>query len=80
MKAHIDIECTPEEARAFLGLPDVRAMQEALTQEMRERLLAAMRASDPETLMKTWMPAGVAGIEQWQKIFWQAFNKRPDAG
>ena len=23
MKVHVEIECTPEEARTFLGLPDV---------------------------------------------------------
>jgi hypothetical protein len=79
MKVRVDIDCTPEEARAFLGLPDVSVMQEALIKEMQDRLLAAMRAADPETLMKTWMPAGIAGLEQWQKLFWQAFNKKPEA-
>jgi hypothetical protein len=77
MKATVDIDCTPEEARRFLGLPDVKEMQEALTKEMQDRLLAAMRSMDPESLMKTWMPAGISGLEQWQKMFWQAFNKRP---
>ncbi|WP_420846806.1 DUF6489 family protein [Microvirga tunisiensis] len=28
MKITMDVECTPEEARAFLGLPDVKPMQE----------------------------------------------------
>ena len=78
MKVRVDIDCTPEEARSFLGLPDVGPMQETLTKEMQDRLLSAMRSMDPETLMKTWMPAGIAGLEQWQKMFWQAFNKRPE--
>jgi len=24
--------------------------------------------------MKTWMPAGMAGLEQMQKMFWQQFG------
>jgi len=78
MKVRVDIDCTPEEARSFLGLPDVGPMQATLTKEMQDRLLSAMRSMDPDTLMKTWMPAGIAGLEQWQKMFWQAFNKRPE--
>jgi hypothetical protein len=29
---------------------------------------------DPETLIKTWMPAGVQGMEQLQKMFWSQFS------
>jgi hypothetical protein len=28
MKIKLDIDCTPEEMRAFFGLPDVKPMQE----------------------------------------------------
>lgn len=79
MKIHIDIECTPEEARTFMGLPDVAPMQEAVMKEMQDRLMAAMRAMDPETLMKTWLPAGISNLEQMQKMFWQQFAE-PTAG
>ena len=30
MKITMNVDCTPEEARAFLGLPDVKPMQEQL--------------------------------------------------
>jgi Family of unknown function (DUF6489) len=30
MKINVEIDCTAEEARAFLGLPDVQPMQEQL--------------------------------------------------
>ncbi len=73
MKVKIDIDCSPEEARAFFGLPDVAPMQRAVMQEMQDRMLGAMRGTDPETLLKTWMPAGVASLEQMQKMFWQQF-------
>jgi hypothetical protein len=74
MKVHIDIDCTPEEARTFLGLPDVQPVQAAMMQELEQRLKSAMQAMDPETLMKTWLPAGIANLEQMQRMFWQQFG------
>ena len=70
MKVTIDIDCTPEEARAFLGLPAVAAMQEAVLQEMQSKLMENVGRMDPETLMKQWFPAGREGWEQMQKAFW----------
>ncbi len=70
MKITIDIDCTPEEARHFLGLPDVKPMQDVMMQEIQERMRASLLAMDPETMMKTWLPAGMQGMEQLQKMFW----------
>ncbi len=70
MKIHVDIDCTPEEARAFLGLPDVAPMQEALMAELQKRMMANLQAMEPEQLLKTWLPAGLQGWEQLQKAFW----------
>jgi hypothetical protein len=70
MKLHFDVECTPEEARAFFGLPDVQPMQQALLKDVEERIRQAMQAADPEALFKTWFPAGAQGFEQLQKMFW----------
>ncbi|KAA0682859.1 DUF6489 family protein [Roseomonas genomospecies 6] len=70
MKITIDIDCTPEEARHFLGLPDVKPMQDAMMQDIQERMQASLHAMDPETMLKTWLPAGIQGMEQLQKMFW----------
>jgi hypothetical protein len=67
MKIKVDIDCTPEEARTFLGLPDVQPMQKAVMAEMTQRLTQAMTAMDPETMLKTWLPASIQGWEQMQK-------------
>lgn len=72
MKIKIDIDCTPEEARSFLGLPDVAPIQEAMMSAMQERMEQMVQTADPETLMKTWMPAGMQGLEAMQKMFWNA--------
>ena len=82
MKIHVDIDCTPEEARAFLGLPDVAPMQEALMAELQKRMMANLQAMEPEQLLKTWLPAGLQGWEQLQKAFWtqmaSAKGKKPE--
>jgi len=70
MKIHVDIDCTPEEARTFLGLPDVAPMQDALMAEIQKRMMANLEAMEPEHLLKTWLPAGLQGWEQLQKAFW----------
>ena len=70
MKISVDIDCTPAEARAFFGLPDVKPMQDALMREMQDRMMANMNAMDPQTMFKTWLPAGIQGVEQIQKAFW----------
>ncbi len=75
MKITLDVDCTPEEARAFLGLPDVVPMQTAVMEELGKRMSAGLEAMDPETLMKTWMPLGLQGLEQAQKMFWSQMGK-----
>mgnify|MGYP000483165444 CR=1 FL=1 len=70
MKIHIDIDCTPEEARAFFGLPDVGPMQEAVMAKVQEKMMATLEAMDPDTLFKTWMPQAMSGWEQMQRAFW----------
>lgn len=70
MKITINVDCTPEEARTFLGLPDVQPMQAAMMQQLQERMSANLAAMEPETLMKTWLPLGMENMEQLQRFFW----------
>ncbi len=78
MKIKFDIDCTPEEIRAALGLPDVKPMQEVLVAELEGRLKAALASIDPETMIKTWMPAGIQEFEQMQKAFWSHLGGTKD--
>ncbi len=70
MKFTVNVECTPEEARTFMGLPDVQPIQEAMMKDLQERMKTNMQAMDPETIMKTWVPAAMQGADQVQKMFW----------
>ena len=68
MKVKIELECTPEEARASLGLPDVTALNEALMAEMQARLRSNMAALAPDELMKNWISFGGQAQEQLRKL------------
>ncbi|HEX3701143.1 MAG TPA: DUF6489 family protein [Phenylobacterium sp.] len=68
MKMTVEVDCTPEEARRFMGLPDVSALNEALVGEMQARMSANMAALAPEELMKSWMAFGAGAQEQFRKL------------
>ena len=70
MKIRVNIDCTPEEARAFLGMPDVRPLNEAMVRSLEDRMGTALDRLDPEALMRLWMPGGVEAAEAMQKMFW----------
>ena len=68
MKVTMNVECTPEEARTFFGLPDVQPMQEHLLKEMQERLSTNLKAMEPDAMIRAWLPTAVKGFEQWQDM------------
>jgi hypothetical protein len=67
MKLKLDIECTADEARRFLGLPDVQPMQEALLKQVQERISANINVMDTRAMIDAWLPAAVRGFEQFQQ-------------
>jgi hypothetical protein len=74
MTITVDVDCTPEELRTFLGLPDVQPMQAALMKEIEDQMRTNLNAMDPEAMVNTWLPASVQGWEQIQKMFWAQLN------
>ena len=38
MKVSVDVDCTPEEARRFLGLPDLTPVNETLVSAIKQRI------------------------------------------
>ncbi|MBV9569680.1 MAG: hypothetical protein JO056_00370 [Alphaproteobacteria bacterium] len=72
MKITIEMDMTPEEGRRLMGLPDVTALQAEMLDEMRRRMKAAVDASDPQAMLKAWMPLGAQGFEQFQKFLWDS--------
>jgi Tfp pilus assembly PilM family ATPase len=80
MKIRIDIDCTPQEARSFLGLPPVEPMQEALVAQLQDRLARYLDAMEPDALMSAWLPGGIKGLAALQEQFWQQMTAAQDAG
>jgi len=68
MKVTIDIECTPVEARTFMGLPDVTSLNDHIVEEMRKRVSDNMTALQPEELVKNWFAMGGQAQEQFMKL------------
>lgn len=68
MKFSIDIDCTPEEARSFFGLPNVEVLNKAIMDQVQTQMMERMKAMAPEEIMKAWMPNGAAW-DQFQKMF-----------
>jgi hypothetical protein len=52
MKVTVEVDCTPEEARRFLGLPDVVPLQQAIMEKLQQRMQTAVDATTPDALLK----------------------------
>jgi len=83
MKVNVEVTCTPEEARSFFGLPDLKPMQDRVMGEIEERLRSGLNAMNPEAIFKTWLPASMQGVEQMQQIqqaFWSQLANIASSG
>ena len=68
MKMTIEVDCTPEEARRFLGLPDVTPLNEHIVKELQSKVSANMSLLSADELMKSWMAFGAGAQEQFRKL------------
>ncbi|MEM9625290.1 MAG: DUF6489 family protein [Pseudomonadota bacterium] len=73
MKITVDIDCTPEEARAFLGLPNIAPMQDELLAQLQQQLSKYLASTDPEAMLQQWLPESIKGLGQVQEQFWRQF-------
>ncbi len=68
MKVTVEVDCTPKEARAFLGQPDVEAFNVWLVDQMQARFAQNMELLKPEELMKSWMAIGGQAQEAMRRF------------
>lgn len=69
MKINVEVDCTPEEARRFIGLPDLTPVHDAYVKVMME---AVQQQTNPEAfqqLVQSWSPMGDAGMNFWKGLF-----------
>ncbi len=70
MKMNIEIDCTPEEARRAVGLPDLTPIHDRYIAMMMEAIPdGQMKPEMLETMMRGWHPMGEAGMAMWKRMF-----------
>ena len=68
MKITIEVDCTPAEARTFMGLPDVEPLQDEVMGEIQRRVMQGLSMTDPQQLLRMWAPLGTQGFEALQGL------------
>ncbi|QGZ97027.1 DUF6489 family protein [Terricaulis silvestris] len=68
MKFTVNVECSPEEARRFMGLPDVTPINEALVSEMTTRMQKNLSLMSGESMMSSWMSVGTQAQDAFVKL------------
>jgi hypothetical protein len=73
VRINVNIDCTPDEARAFLGLPNVKPMQEAMMARMQRQMLDAAAAMSPDAVLKMWFQSTPQNPDQIRDMFTRFF-------
>ena len=68
MKVSIDVDCTPEEARRFLGLPDLTPVHDASVERMTKVASEGLTVESAAEMMKAWGPMNEAGMAMWRSM------------
>ena len=74
MNVKIEIDCTPDEARQFFGLPDVKPMQAALMGKMEAQMTEAVERFSPDALLRTWMTLAPQSMDSFRENFERFFK------
>lgn len=62
MKFNIEIDCTPEEARRLVGLPDLEPLHEIYLSRVKELMAKGITPDMVQTMVKSWVPMGESGL------------------
>jgi len=68
MKIHVEIECTPEEARSFLGLPDVSKANSVYVDVLSKAMKGAGSVDQVQEFAKNIAPMGQVGLKLFQQF------------
>lgn len=71
MNISMNIDCTPEEARRLMGLPDMAPVHELYMDKIRETITEGLTPDAVEKLMRAWTPMGDVGINAWRQLIEQ---------
>lgn len=68
MKFTVDVECTPEEARNFLGLPDMTRVHDLYIQSVMDAMSGQTNVEQMQRLVQTLSPLGDAGLKLFSNL------------
>jgi len=68
MKFHVEVDCTPEEARRFLGLPDVTKANEAYMEALSDAMRGVGSFEQLQEYAKQIAPMGQMGLKLFQQM------------
>ena len=68
MKVHVEIDCTPEEARRFMGLPDVEKANAAYVDAIAKAMKGVSNADQLQEFAKQLAPMGQVGLKMFQNF------------
>ncbi len=68
MKINIEIECTPEEARSFLGLPDVSEANSIYVDNIAKAMQGVSNPDQLKQYASALAPMGQAGLKLFQNF------------
>ena len=75
MKVTVDIDCTPEEARRFMGLPDLTPVHQAYVEKMQKSVTDGLSPESVAELVKNWGPMSEGAMTIWRTMFDQMSGK-----
>ena len=68
MKITVDVDCTPEEARRFMGLPDLAPLHDVYLAKIRAAIEQGVTPDMVQSMMQGWSPMGEAGLSMWRQM------------
>ena len=68
MKITIEIDCTPEEARNFMGLPDVSAANNVYVDNLTKAMQGVSNPDQLEQFASALAPMGQVGLKLFQNF------------
>ena len=77
MKVHVEIDCTPEEARQFLGLPDVAEANEAYVDAIAKAMQGVGSVEQIHDYARQLAPMGQMGLKLFQQMMDVGSGKKP---
>lgn len=68
MKIHVEIECTPEEARNFMGLPDVSSANNIYVENIAKAMKGVSNPDQLQEYAQALAPMGQVGLKLFQSF------------